>query len=301
MLDHTLFLYGTGISDSNTHFHDDLPIALVGGQAAGIKGGRYIRYAEGDAADQPVRGDAGIHGDSGREVRRQHRQGRQAHRSSDWTLSELRSRGWSECLETDERRVEAGRGRGRLRASHVRSLRSRRTRTATTRRRSSRRTCRLPAATMRPSTSLVGSSDYESAKAQLTRAREQLAITITFWRDRKKDDAVAMLRSALTGMDSLDARSGRVARRPGSRSRRLAEGRRGLHRMPQRLPRTGSRHQGLPVEARYHAVVGHPDAASGWSPVRSPLSAAHHRARRTRRSPALVCRHGLVPASAAGR
>lgn len=47
MLDSTLFLYGTGISDSNTHFHDDLPIALVGGKAAGIKGGRYIRHAEG--------------------------------------------------------------------------------------------------------------------------------------------------------------------------------------------------------------------------------------------------------------
>jgi hypothetical protein len=47
MLDHTLFLYGTGISDSNTHFHDDLPIALVGGKAAGIKGGRYIRYPKG--------------------------------------------------------------------------------------------------------------------------------------------------------------------------------------------------------------------------------------------------------------
>ena len=47
MLDHTLFLYGTGISDSNTHFHDDLPIALVGGKAAGISGGRYIRYAKG--------------------------------------------------------------------------------------------------------------------------------------------------------------------------------------------------------------------------------------------------------------
>jgi hypothetical protein len=46
MLDSTLFLYGTGISDSNTHFHDDLPIALVGGKNAGIRGGRYIRYAE---------------------------------------------------------------------------------------------------------------------------------------------------------------------------------------------------------------------------------------------------------------
>jgi len=47
MLDYTLFMYGTGISDSNTHFHDDLPIALVGGKAAGIKGGRYIRSAKG--------------------------------------------------------------------------------------------------------------------------------------------------------------------------------------------------------------------------------------------------------------
>lgn len=47
MLDYTMFMYGTGISDSNTHFHDDLPIALVGGKAAGIKGGRYIRYPKG--------------------------------------------------------------------------------------------------------------------------------------------------------------------------------------------------------------------------------------------------------------
>jgi hypothetical protein len=46
VLDHTLFLYGTGISDSNTHFHDDLPIALIAGKATGIKGGRYIRYAK---------------------------------------------------------------------------------------------------------------------------------------------------------------------------------------------------------------------------------------------------------------
>ena len=44
MLDATLFLYGSGISDSNTHFHDDLPIALVGGKSAGIQGGRYVRY-----------------------------------------------------------------------------------------------------------------------------------------------------------------------------------------------------------------------------------------------------------------
>jgi hypothetical protein len=47
MLDHTLFFYGTGISDSNTHFHDDLPIALIGGQKVGIKAGRYVRHPKG--------------------------------------------------------------------------------------------------------------------------------------------------------------------------------------------------------------------------------------------------------------
>ena len=44
LLDHSLFLYGSGMSDSNTHFHDDLPIALVGGKGTGIRGGRYVRY-----------------------------------------------------------------------------------------------------------------------------------------------------------------------------------------------------------------------------------------------------------------
>jgi hypothetical protein len=44
LLDSTLLLYGTAISDSNTHFHDDLPIALVGGKSAGITGGRYVKY-----------------------------------------------------------------------------------------------------------------------------------------------------------------------------------------------------------------------------------------------------------------
>jgi hypothetical protein len=47
MLDNSIFLYGTGISDSNTHFHDDLPIAVVGGKATGIRGGRYVRYKQG--------------------------------------------------------------------------------------------------------------------------------------------------------------------------------------------------------------------------------------------------------------
>jgi len=46
ILDNSLLLYGTGISDSNTHFYDDLPIALVGGANSGITGGRYVRYTQ---------------------------------------------------------------------------------------------------------------------------------------------------------------------------------------------------------------------------------------------------------------
>ena len=44
LLDQSLLVYGAGISDSNTHFHDNLPVALVGGAAGGLKGGRHIRY-----------------------------------------------------------------------------------------------------------------------------------------------------------------------------------------------------------------------------------------------------------------
>lgn len=47
MLDHSLFLYGTGISESNAHSYHDLPIAVVGGKQAGVTGGRYIRYPQG--------------------------------------------------------------------------------------------------------------------------------------------------------------------------------------------------------------------------------------------------------------
>ncbi len=46
--------------------------------------------------------------------------------------------------------------------------------------------------------------DFPTAKAQLIRSRERLALTITFWRDRKKDDAITILRDALRQMDDLD-------------------------------------------------------------------------------------------------
>jgi hypothetical protein len=44
LLDRSLLVYGAGISDSNTHFHDNLPIVLMGGAAGGLKGGRHLHY-----------------------------------------------------------------------------------------------------------------------------------------------------------------------------------------------------------------------------------------------------------------
>jgi cytochrome c556 len=54
-------------------------------------------------------------------------------------------------------------------------------------------------------TDLLGKNDYESAKAQLTRAREQLAITVQFWRNKQEDDAIKLLKDALNRSDDLDA------------------------------------------------------------------------------------------------
>jgi hypothetical protein len=44
LLDHSMILYGSSISDGNAHTHHDLPIVLAGGAAGQIKGGRHIRY-----------------------------------------------------------------------------------------------------------------------------------------------------------------------------------------------------------------------------------------------------------------
>ena len=43
LLDHVTLLYGCGISNSNLHTHDNLPILVVGGGAGSIKGGRHVR------------------------------------------------------------------------------------------------------------------------------------------------------------------------------------------------------------------------------------------------------------------
>jgi hypothetical protein len=50
LLDHSALLYGSGISDSNIHMHDNLPLVLVGSATGGIKGGRHLVFPK----DTPV-------------------------------------------------------------------------------------------------------------------------------------------------------------------------------------------------------------------------------------------------------
>src|SRR5262245_24307477 len=47
LLDHAMILYGSALSDGNLHLYTNLPLLLVGGGAAGIKGGRHIRFPKG--------------------------------------------------------------------------------------------------------------------------------------------------------------------------------------------------------------------------------------------------------------
>jgi hypothetical protein len=42
LLDHTMLMYGSSISDGNQHTHVDLPTVLIGGASGQIKGGRHI-------------------------------------------------------------------------------------------------------------------------------------------------------------------------------------------------------------------------------------------------------------------
>src|ERR1700687_4555672 len=45
MLDHSIILYGSNMSNSNLHNHDPLPTALVGGWKS-VKGGQHLRYPD---------------------------------------------------------------------------------------------------------------------------------------------------------------------------------------------------------------------------------------------------------------
>jgi len=46
LLDHSLYLYGSGIGNPNVHDHSNLPILVAGGAACGMKGGRHIKFAK---------------------------------------------------------------------------------------------------------------------------------------------------------------------------------------------------------------------------------------------------------------
>ncbi|MBC7928179.1 MAG: DUF1552 domain-containing protein [Bryobacteraceae bacterium] len=46
LLDHSLYLYGSGMGNADVHDHVNLPILVAGGGAGNMKGGRQIKYAE---------------------------------------------------------------------------------------------------------------------------------------------------------------------------------------------------------------------------------------------------------------
>ena len=46
LLDHTVILYGSNMSNSNAHDHFPLPNLVVGGAAGRMKGGRHLRYPD---------------------------------------------------------------------------------------------------------------------------------------------------------------------------------------------------------------------------------------------------------------
>jgi hypothetical protein len=47
LLDSSILMYGSGMSDGNQHNHLNLPVLLAGGGSGQIKGGRHVRYPKG--------------------------------------------------------------------------------------------------------------------------------------------------------------------------------------------------------------------------------------------------------------
>lgn len=46
LLDHVVYLYGSGMGNPNVHDHQNLPILVAGGGAGKLKGGRHIRFSQ---------------------------------------------------------------------------------------------------------------------------------------------------------------------------------------------------------------------------------------------------------------
>ena len=75
LLDHSLLVYGSALSDGNMHLYKDLPVLLVAGGVAGIQGDRHVRYPENTPMANlylTLLDKLGIHVEN---VRRQHRTG----------------------------------------------------------------------------------------------------------------------------------------------------------------------------------------------------------------------------------
>jgi hypothetical protein len=47
LLDSTMVLFGSGMSDGNTHNNYNVPVILVGGQTLQVKGNRHVKYPTG--------------------------------------------------------------------------------------------------------------------------------------------------------------------------------------------------------------------------------------------------------------
>ena len=48
LLDHSILMFGSALSDGNLHLCNDVPVLLAGGGSGRIKGGRHIRYPQPD-------------------------------------------------------------------------------------------------------------------------------------------------------------------------------------------------------------------------------------------------------------
>jgi hypothetical protein len=46
LLDHVLYLYGSGMGNPNVHDHKNLPILVAGGAAGNLQGGRHLRFEQ---------------------------------------------------------------------------------------------------------------------------------------------------------------------------------------------------------------------------------------------------------------
>src|SRR6185295_3160887 len=46
LLDHSMILYASGMSDSDKHLHENLPVLVAGSGGGQIKGGRHVRFGD---------------------------------------------------------------------------------------------------------------------------------------------------------------------------------------------------------------------------------------------------------------